>query len=170
MNQYKAVTGSILSDDEAQVYGEHIVSLIEENNGLISAEIVVDDASREVSPLHDYFEWDDQVAAMEYRLNRARVLMRSIQVVIKADDQERTAVLCEHIKIKNGDITESGYTTIMRVMTDEDLRRQTVERALHELQSWQRRYRDYHELGRLFEVVENARQMLLPVEAQGTAV
>ena len=67
---YKPVRGSSLTLEQAQSYGEHIETLIEENNGSIVAAQVVDDAKAKSSPLHDFFEWNDKQAAIKWRLEQ----------------------------------------------------------------------------------------------------
>lgn len=41
-------------------------------------EEIVDAAKHRESPIHDAFEWDDSVAATEYRKEQARELLRAV--------------------------------------------------------------------------------------------
>lgn len=52
-------------------------------DGKLTADSVVTAASDPVSPMHDRFEWDDEVAAHEYRLEQARALIREFDIVIE---------------------------------------------------------------------------------------
>jgi hypothetical protein len=49
-------------------------------HGEVSPETIVDTAKDRKSPLHQVFEWDDNVAAQEHRLHQARQLIRTIVV------------------------------------------------------------------------------------------
>ncbi len=49
---------------------------IREKHGRLAPSIVLAEAQPEDSPLHNEFEWDDSVAAHEYRLQQARKLIR----------------------------------------------------------------------------------------------
>jgi hypothetical protein len=60
---------------------EHLTGLYE-RLGELTAESVVAAASSPASPLHSFFEWDDSVAAREYRKVQARALIRRVTVVI----------------------------------------------------------------------------------------
>jgi hypothetical protein len=46
---------------------------IEQRHGIISPHDVLREAENLSSPLHDYFEWDDDEAAHKFRLLQARV-------------------------------------------------------------------------------------------------
>jgi hypothetical protein len=43
---------------------------------------VVEDAADEASPLHSYFEWDDEKAAHAHRFAQARALIRRVRVEV----------------------------------------------------------------------------------------
>jgi hypothetical protein len=49
--------------EQAQQYGERIAVLIERHDGVVTPDLVVDDARDPTSPLHEFFEWDDRDAA-----------------------------------------------------------------------------------------------------------
>ena len=53
-----------------------------ERDGKLTAESVLADATDPLSPLHSRFEWDDKVAAFEYRLEQARLIVRKAHVNI----------------------------------------------------------------------------------------
>lgn len=53
-----------------------------ERDGKLTAESTVSEASDPISPLHQYFEWDDLQAAHEHRLSQARYLIRRFEIVI----------------------------------------------------------------------------------------
>jgi hypothetical protein len=57
----------------------------------LTPEVVVDAARDEASPLHDRFEWDDQIAGEKYRLDQARRLIRSVRVVYREADEKESA-------------------------------------------------------------------------------
>ena len=77
--------GSRVSLD-AQATGAHLYKLLKSEHQLTAA-IVLRDAKKARSPLHDHFEWDDGEAAQQYRLNQARYVLRS--VVVLRDNGEK---------------------------------------------------------------------------------
>src|SRR5262245_44057464 len=54
---------------------------IYKRDGSVTASAVVDAASKESSPLHNYFTWDDSEAAHQYRLTQARTLIKRVRVI-----------------------------------------------------------------------------------------
>ncbi len=67
---------------------EELTSLYE-RLGELTAESVVAEAANPISPLHRYFEWDDTLAAREYRRTQARHLIRRVTIVV--DDRRLRA-------------------------------------------------------------------------------
>lgn len=153
---YRAGRGKFISNKQAQVYGEHLAGLSKEKKNQLTAQDVVNDARSTESPTHDYFEWDDSIAAEKHRLEQARCLIRSIDIIVTYQGEERPirAIVCvEH----SG---KEAYTPIQVVAKNADLRQQVVEKALNEIISWQRRYEDYKELGLIFGAIETTQKEL----------
>lgn len=71
-----------LRDQLQAVYDEH---------GRLTPQAVVDTARTEDHPLHDRFEWDNQVAGEAYRLDQARRLIRSVRVTYREADEREAA-------------------------------------------------------------------------------
>jgi len=53
---------------------------LRQRQGVLTPQIVVEDARPKNSVLHDRFTWDDAEAAEAYRLDQARDLIRSVRV------------------------------------------------------------------------------------------
>lgn len=51
--------------------------------------LIVREAAKENSPIHDYFEWDDSEAAVKYRLEQAGCLMRECKTVFTNESSHR---------------------------------------------------------------------------------
>ncbi len=160
MGEFKAVVGSHLTDDQAQKYGVRI-KVLEEKNGGVTPEIVLDDARKKTSPLHDYFEWNDHKAADLYRIDQSRYLIRSINVVIIRDGQEEMT-RAFHPVIVREEKQDKGkkYLSAQVVFSDTDYRRQTIEDALKELGGWRKRYQQYSELSSIFQSIDAVKAQL----------
>ncbi len=59
-----------------------ILAKLEEKQGNLTAQSVVDAARPKTSPLHEAFEWDDSAAAESWRLDQARSMIKSIEIVV----------------------------------------------------------------------------------------
>jgi hypothetical protein len=66
-----------LSDEQVQ----RVADL--EDNGILTPKSVVDDARKTKSPLHELFQWNDALAAEEHRLDQARAIIRSVEVIVQ---------------------------------------------------------------------------------------
>lgn len=64
----------------AKVRTEELVRIYERDGG-VRASVVVRESRPKKAPLHDEFEWDNDVAAENYRLNQARALIRATDYV-----------------------------------------------------------------------------------------
>ena len=152
---YKVRSGSHLKVD-AQVAGEHLERLREANGGL-SARLVLDDAKAQESPIHEEFEWDNERAGEEYRLWQARHLMNSMVVVVSGDGEVEKTTRAFVVVTQND---QDRYESIHVVMDDPVMRQQVLTRALRELESWEKKYKELEEFAGVFKAVEKARKKL----------
>lgn len=125
---------------------------IEERDGVILPEAVVEFAKNPKTALHNRFEWDDSVAGHEYRLWQARQVVRAVVTVIKTEKKEITTNAFVHFSQDNN--IERGYRSIARVVTDEELTRRMLESALRELKIFRKKYADLKELSQVFAVID----------------
>lgn len=135
-----------------QAAGELIESLRKEGNGLIQPSVIVDAATNENSPIHNWFTWDDTAAARKFREEEARLLLRSLQpihVVVEIDKgkavEAKPAVTYVHVRETVidqegvGD-TVSGYVTVNDAMDRSDYREQVMAEAASLLMGIRRRF------------------------------
>jgi hypothetical protein len=79
---------------------------LSKKNGGLTPPDVVGAARPKDAPLHSAFEWDNGLAAEQFRLVQARTLIRAVQVVYEdSDGTERTAPVFAHV-ISSGDDEE----------------------------------------------------------------
>jgi hypothetical protein len=141
--------GSARISIPAQAAGDRIESLREANGGVTPA-LVVRDAKKKRSPLHDAFEWDDGAAAKAHRLTQASYLLRSLTVTVVAGVTRAPIRAVVHI-ITDG---EQRYQSIDVALSDPGMRSQVLARALAELRAWQSRYSELKELARVFKAID----------------
>lgn len=138
---------------DAQVAGEELERLVDEHGGNITPQIVVIAATKKRSPLHPAFEWDDKEAARKHREDQARYLLRSIVVVTNEgapeDEEVKTIRAFVHLQ------SEEAYVTIVRALSDSELRQELVGRAWKELNDWTKRYEELQEFARVVAVIKS---------------
>ncbi len=92
------------------------LSKLEDRNGRLTPEAVVEAARSPNSPLHDRFEWDNSKAGDCWRLEQARRLIRYVTVEIEDGDLTVTSVAYVHDP--SVDDGEQGYRSIKKLKSD----------------------------------------------------
>ena len=108
------------------------------------------DASRpEDAPLHNEFEWDDEVAAEEWRKRQAQNMISNLSIVlVETEDEEVTPVRAFYA-------TElHHYENIRAIITNEEKKDDLLIRAIRELQAFKRKYRILTELETVFSAID----------------
>jgi hypothetical protein len=128
------------------------------NDGILTAEAVVNAARNEDSPLHSSFTWDNTEAACKWRLHQARNLILRVKVEV-ADAKEHTVTIREWTSLTPDRLEEGGgYREVVRVMRNADQRAQLLADALAELDRISEKYRTLSELSEVFEAIKTARR------------
>lgn len=151
--------GSRLKGDPKKVAAE--LQRIKKNSSgdkqQLYAESVVQAAEPTRSILHDYFEWDDDKAAQEYRLEQARHLIRSIRITYdnpKAPEKDIEVKL--FVNLDGGQTnTPEPYIDVATALTEEQYRAQLLRNALRDAHRWANKYRALTELDTIFNAIEH---------------
>ena len=91
---------------------------LEEKDGTLTAESVLNDAANPASPLHSHFQWDDSKAAHAYRIDQARTLIRSVRLVITTNEVAVRTVA--YVRDPNKPAQEGGYINTFRLRNTPD--------------------------------------------------
>lgn len=97
---------------------------LENENGKLTTQAVIEDAKDENSPLHGYFEWDDAAAAEKWRTEQARRLIREVRLVIHKSETNVRQVAYVRDPSRSSD--ESGYVSTVRLRDDKDRSRDAL--------------------------------------------
>ena len=140
-----------IDQEAAEVLGSRFLELA--GSGDVTPERVVDDARPVDSPTHPYFEWNDVVAAEEWRKSQAAHYLLNIVVVdVEADDPLDMASFVYH------DVPQPEVLT-MHDLADTDSER-VVARAREELLAWQARYNSLYDVRPALPWIREALQAL----------
>jgi glutamate synthase domain-containing protein 2 len=150
---YRAGYRPALKDPQA--VGDKLQELRDKNEGL-TASIVIEDAKNKDSVLHGAFEWNDSKAAHEWRLHSARHLMRAVTKELDSSGEIRYQPAFVFVKTEEG----PRYESLARVLDDDEMRLQVINRALKEFEQWQKRYKEYEEFLSVFESFDKTRKRL----------
>lgn len=137
-----------------QAAAEELINIETKNNGVLTPAAVVNAARAFASPLHDHFEWDDNIAAEHYRSQQAYQLILNIRVLIRPAN---STDLEQPKRIYVNETSSGGYVRVSSMAGDPDRRDHILEQAMTRLESWQNRYTDLSSsFSTLFEEIDRA--------------
>ena len=136
---FRAAPGSRLRAGDVDALGQTLERL--KLAGPLTAERVLDEASDRSSPLYKYFEWDNDKAAHQYRLEQARRLIRSIEVVIE-DKKGKQIPMKAYYNVADAE-GQRSYEPMSFVFETPDLADQVIEQAQVQLEAWKARFAKY---------------------------
>lgn len=158
IKEYFSREGSIFSNKDARVIGPVLDELAQQ--GALTARDVLDAARSPQSPLHSYFEWNDKVAADQFRIDQARVMLRAIKVkfIENGVPQEARAFQIQRTPDLPRDAPRT-YRTFQVLHGDSAFAAQMMDSAFDDLMRWRSKYSPYcgmwQNFGDAFQAVLN---------------
>jgi len=144
---------------------EDVINVLEKisaRDGIITTRSVLDEARKESSPIHKYFEWDDSVAAESWRRQQARKLIKSVRVEFMGKEMDGYW----NAKVQVSEDEESqGYFSLHRVLEEDALYEEVLGDAVKSLRHWQKKYSGLKELK---DVINEEKLELLEIESKVT--
>lgn len=126
------------------------------NGGILQPEKVVEEARNSRSPLHSKFQWDDTIAAHEYRIFQARNLIRVAVNVIPNGDETAERIW---VSLRSDQQSEGGgYRALVDVLSDKQLRKQLLDEALKDMEYFQEKYSHLKELSEVFLAIKKIKK------------
>lgn len=158
---YRATQG--ISDEQAAIVGPILEQMAEE--GRSSPHDILAAAQPDTSPLHEFFEWDDDKAAYQHRLWQARHLARSYRVeIVEVTDTSRTVFSAPGLVSIQLTPTERSYKTFEQVLDNREWLEQAVADAERRIKYWRDRFKEYRHVG-AFERLEPVFEAVDRIEA-----
>jgi hypothetical protein len=112
--------------DERQVVHDYLKDMADSNR--LSARNVVDEARNKKNALHAYFEWDDAKAADRHRLDQARRLISSFEIVMVRN--EKSYRVQEFVESTRKPEDKQGYVSLDSIVDDRQAARDFIEREM----------------------------------------
>jgi hypothetical protein len=162
---YQFRSASRFRGDAALVVAE--LERIRVDHGALQSATIVEAASPEDAPLHPFFEWDDAAAAHAHRLDTARRLVRSIEVM-RADLPP--VAMYVHYAAPDIGTPEGGYERQDVILTRPDRYLSAIAETQRDMASIQRRLSELLGLAKSAKKPEiEVARILLAVQALETA-
>lgn len=112
-----------------------------QRHGELTPQIVVDEARPKTAPLHNRFEWDDEIAGEAYRRVQAAELIRSVRITFSDNKTgERKSVRGFHSLHQAGDKDRGGYAPTEEIVQDELALKLLLRELKREIGDLKKRY------------------------------
>ena len=137
MKEYSWTTGGFNYKQDPNEVGKELEKLGDE----LTPKNVVNLARNENSILHEMFEWDDTVAAEQYRKQQANLIIQNLKITVIADDNTERKVKA-FVTVKRNTVFEP----IEKVVKDVDKYSLLLDKAYKELNGIKIKYRELQEI------------------------
>lgn len=101
---------------------------IRSSHGTLTPELVVNEARSPTSPLHGSFEWDDSLAAEQWRHAQARNLIRTILITVTVPNRETMIVPVYASEPVSGKDRE--YSPVVEILSNSERRVRHVKEVI----------------------------------------
>ena len=150
--KYKSIKYSV----PAEVVGKHFEKL-EKEEGCVTNKNVLDSARPVDSPIHNLFEWDNSVAAEQYRLVQATKLICNLTVEVETEDKP---IECRAFVDVSEESRTGSFINVNAAFRSEETREIVLKRALNELIAFKTKYKNLVELKRIFSAIEELKEVI----------
>jgi len=131
----------------ARTFGKWLTKLPNQNPVTL-----VEQASKPRSPAHKLFEWDDTIAAREYRLVRARVLLGSFVIETEVTTSKGETKLIDVPYVSRS--APGRYEITTKAMKNPERRDFILQEAIAEFKRLRTRYANLSELALIFAAMD----------------
>lgn len=137
LNGDKRMEATAVEPRSSAVVLAELQRIYKRHRKLLKAEDVLDAARHPDSPLHAHFEWDDTIAAEQFRLHQARQLIVRYRVEVIESKPSRVFYSLSQDRINGG-----GYRATEDIL--KGFGPEAKQTAALELQAWARRHELFH--------------------------
>ena len=145
---YKYKLGNKQFPVKANDAGRYLAQ-IHNDYGEISPKLLVDKARDENNILHNCFEWNDGIAAEQYRMTQAALLIRCIVVVSDKKEDETRAF----VSVPLSEVEQRSYHTVNVVMENDFAKSQLLKQAERDIIAFQQKYKTLKELSGILKAM-----------------
>lgn len=154
MAEYGLARGAHVTGD-AQVIGEAL-DKVRHDYGHLTPEVVVEAARAKRHPLHDQFEWDDSIAAEEFRRAQAQRLISAVVVITPETAANPPRAYYSVRKVDEKGRVDREYEPLSVVLSNDAIRAQVIDDIRRSIASFQRKLTHLSNVERLISALERA--------------
>ena len=138
---------------------------LEDAEGRLTVDAVIDDARNPESPLHSQFEWDDETLKLTALRERARWVIRTYSRAYEVTETVTEYALPHSLpcRLRDPDAKrgEQSYVTVVRLVSDEDRAQRALLHEFARVESCLRRAEGY---ARRFGIGTRVSKLLRQIE------
>lgn len=151
--------------EERQAVADALEAVATKHGGLLTPDAVVKEAANTDSVLHGEFDWSDKKAAHFWRIEQARVLIRSVRVLITTEKTSISTVA--YVRDPDLQSDEQGYVSTISIVSDKERSRSVLVMEFSRAAAALRRAR---ELAVVFDMVDEIDAATESVETMRTKI
>jgi uncharacterized protein YlbG (UPF0298 family) len=118
----------MFGQNDLDVIQREIDRIAKTNGGALTPEMVFDEAKKIDSPLHRFYEWDVQKAALAHWMETSRRLIRAVKVIIETP--EAKADVRKYVVVRHED-NKTRYTDLGVVLQNVSMASQMLLRFFY---------------------------------------
>lgn len=145
---YKSLVHDFYKSVDAQTMGQELKK-IEEKYGYLQPKYILEEAKRDNHPLHNCFEWSDNLAAQKWRETQARSMLR----VVVIQKEYSSEPIRAFVQIREDG--EGRYRNFEDVMIDPDEAQKQINQAKRELDKWIQKWNHLKTLDKYFKAIRD---------------
>ncbi len=126
--------------------------------GELTPEAVVEASKKKKSPMHKLFEWDNEKAGHQHRLQQARQIINNIEIVVVKDNEPYHVNAYEIVKSETG--REYKSLDIMTFDEAEQVRQMTIKN----IEYLQKKLEVYENYADIIIDLQNIKTKMLAIE------
>lgn len=138
--RWMAREGAHMSNAQAERYGRELQRLYDTGVALTAGNVAAA-ARKRTSPLHDWFTWQNDAAADQWRLYEARNMLRGIAFVVEEGEEVPEPLrFFVALRVERDGEEDTEYLPMPVVHAEPDLEAQALRIAAKELAAYREKY------------------------------
>jgi hypothetical protein len=134
-------------------------------NGDMELQVLVDESKPKDAVLHKEFEWRNTVAARQWRLQQARMVVQSIHIIPDGSDipvRKYHSVRVVTSEPNKKPVVKNVFRSVEDVMADPETRDELLGQAIRDALAYKKRYQGLQELAKVFAAFD---EVLMEIQA-----
>lgn len=117
-----------------------VLQELADKHGVLTPDMVIEEAKNPDSPLHERFEWDVEKAAVEHWRDTARSIIRSVRIEYRVDNRKVSCV--GYVRDPSAERGEQGYVPLAKLKSQDEAARDALAAEVRRIEAAVERARE----------------------------